>query len=96
MAKYKFTLKTDPPSAFKPDLKEPVPEKIKVEPLAKSKEWNTGVVYAEAQNFARTVCCFFDIGCFRLTVVRSVDGVACKHDDPYGNPVVEPFQLIFN
>jgi aminopeptidase len=55
LARYKFTLKTDSPSPFKPDLKEPVPEKLKFEPLENSKEWDTGVVYANAQNFARTL-----------------------------------------
>lgn len=52
---FKFTLKTSPPSRFNPNLKEPIPEKLSLAPLEKSKEWDTGVVYAEAQNLARTV-----------------------------------------
>ena len=58
MALYKFTLKTDPPSAFKPDLQKPVPEQLKFEPLIASKEWDTGAITAKAQNLARTVRAF--------------------------------------
>ncbi|KAI9442453.1 cytosol aminopeptidase family, catalytic domain-containing protein [Lactarius indigo] len=43
LAKYKFTLKTSPPSPFKPGEEKD------------SKEWETGVIYANAQNFARTL-----------------------------------------
>jgi aminopeptidase len=55
LALYKFTLKTDPPSAFRPDLSKPIPEQLKFEPLTASKEWDAGVVVAKAQNLARTV-----------------------------------------
>lgn len=53
LAEYKFNLKTDPPSRFKPGSK--VDKEITFEPLERSKEWDRGVVYAEAQNLARTV-----------------------------------------
>ncbi|KAM6494184.1 leucine aminopeptidase [Amanita muscaria] len=52
---YKFTLKTSPPSRFNPNLKEPIPEKISISPFQSSKEWERGVVYAQAQNLARTL-----------------------------------------
>ncbi|KAI0960807.1 hypothetical protein AcV7_000089 [Taiwanofungus camphoratus] len=55
LALYGFSLKTKPPSPFGPDLKEPVPEKFSFEPIVGSKEWDTGVVYAKAQNLARTL-----------------------------------------
>ncbi|KAL0952074.1 hypothetical protein HGRIS_008710 [Hohenbuehelia grisea] len=55
LALYKFTLKTDPPSAFNPNLKEAIPEKIKFSPVEQSKEWDRGVKYAKAQNLARTL-----------------------------------------
>jgi aminopeptidase len=55
LALYKFTLKTDPPSDFKPDLNKPIPEQLKFEPLTTSKEWDAGVIAARAQNLARTV-----------------------------------------
>ncbi|KII93026.1 hypothetical protein PLICRDRAFT_35203 [Plicaturopsis crispa FD-325 SS-3] len=55
LALYKFSLKTSPPSAFKPDLKEPIPHALTFTPLEKSTQWDTGVVYAEAQNLARTL-----------------------------------------
>ncbi|KAI0066202.1 hypothetical protein BV25DRAFT_1912978 [Artomyces pyxidatus] len=55
LAKYKFTLKTSPPSSFRPGSKDAGSEKISFEPLKPSKEWETGVVYAEAQNLARTL-----------------------------------------
>ncbi|KAI0268595.1 leucine aminopeptidase [Gloeopeniophorella convolvens] len=55
LARYKFTLKTSPPSAFKPGEEKNVPEKITFAPLQSSKEWDTGVVYAEAQNLVRTL-----------------------------------------
>lgn len=54
LAEYKFNLKTDPPSRFKPGSK--IEKEITFEPLETSKEWDRGVVYAEAQNLARTVC----------------------------------------
>ncbi|TFK71453.1 hypothetical protein BDN72DRAFT_837505 [Pluteus cervinus] len=52
---YKFSLKTSPPSRFNPNLTEPIPEKIELKPIKESKEWNQGVVYAKAQNLARTL-----------------------------------------
>ncbi|KAJ7842222.1 leucine aminopeptidase [Mycena olivaceomarginata] len=55
LALYSFTLKTDPPSAFNPNLKEPIPPKIALKPLSASPEWDQGVVYAKAQNLARTL-----------------------------------------
>ncbi|KAF9449971.1 leucine aminopeptidase [Macrolepiota fuliginosa MF-IS2] len=55
LALYKFSLKTSPPSRFNPNLQEPIPEKIAFTPLDKSKAWDTGVIYAEAQNLARTL-----------------------------------------
>ncbi|KAF7340945.1 Leucine aminopeptidase [Mycena sanguinolenta] len=55
LALYDFTLKTDPPSAFNPNLKEPLPPKIALKPLDTSPEWDQGVVYAKAQNLARTL-----------------------------------------
>ncbi len=55
LAKYKFTLKTSPPSPYKPGEGQAVPQEFSFEPLQDSKEWETGVVYANAQNFARTV-----------------------------------------
>lgn len=54
LAKYKFTLKTSPPSRFNPNLKEPIPEPLTLEPFESSKEWDVGVKYAEAQNWAKT------------------------------------------
>lgn len=33
----------------------PVPETLSFKPLEASKEWDEGVLYAQAQNFARTV-----------------------------------------
>jgi hypothetical protein len=56
---YKFTLKTSPPSRFNPNNVTPIPEKLKIKALEESSEWNTGCIYAQAQNLARTVrCCF--------------------------------------
>ncbi|KAF8810687.1 hypothetical protein BYT27DRAFT_7064407, partial [Phlegmacium glaucopus] len=55
LALYKFTLKTTPPSPFNPNLTEPIAEKLSFSPLHGSKEWDRGVIYAEAQNLARTV-----------------------------------------
>ena len=55
LAKYKFTLKTSPPSPYKPGEGQAVPQQLSFEPLQGLKEWETGVVYANAQNFARTV-----------------------------------------
>ncbi|KAF9040239.1 leucine aminopeptidase [Hymenopellis radicata] len=55
LAAYSFTLKTSPPSRFNPNLKEPIPEKFTITPEQTSKEWDEGVICAEAQNFARTL-----------------------------------------
>ncbi|KAJ7508409.1 leucine aminopeptidase [Mycena galericulata] len=55
LALYNFTLKTDPPSAFNPNLKEQIPDKVSLKPLNASTEWDRGVVYAKAQNLARTL-----------------------------------------
>lgn len=59
LALYKFTLKTSPPSRFNPNLKESLPEKLDFSPLQETEDWDRGVVYAQAQNLARTVCFSF-------------------------------------
>jgi aminopeptidase len=58
LALYNFTLKTFPPSRFDPNQTEIIPKKISLAPLQASKEWDRGVIYAQAQNFARTVYSF--------------------------------------
>jgi len=65
LARYKFTLKTSPQSRFDPRLTEPLPEKFEIKSVEESEEWVRGVVYAEAQNFARTVR--FDPGSARCS-----------------------------
>ncbi|KAI0305497.1 hypothetical protein B0F90DRAFT_1808746 [Multifurca ochricompacta] len=55
LAKYKFTLKTSPPSPYKPGDETTVQRVLSFQPLQDSQEWETGVIYAEAQNFARTL-----------------------------------------
>jgi aminopeptidase len=55
LAKYKFTLKTSPPSPYKPGDEKNVPQGLSFQPLHGSKGWDDGVVYADAQNLARTV-----------------------------------------
>ncbi|KAF9225161.1 hypothetical protein BS17DRAFT_778229 [Gyrodon lividus] len=56
LALYNFTLKTSPPSAFDPRAKEPAPQnKLKISPGANTADWERGVVYAKAQNLARTL-----------------------------------------
>ena len=55
LARYKFTLKTSPPSSFNPNLEQPIPESLALDPLQPSEEWDIGAKYAEAQNWARTV-----------------------------------------
>lgn len=54
---YNFTLKTEPPSRFDPRRAEPIPEKLDLRSLREhdAKAWQEGVVYARAQNLARTV-----------------------------------------
>ncbi|KAF9028210.1 leucine aminopeptidase [Rhodocollybia butyracea] len=55
LASYNFTLKTNPPSRFNPNLKEPIPPKLQFKPIEGSKEWDRGVAYAYSQNLARTL-----------------------------------------
>ncbi|KAI0638717.1 cytosol aminopeptidase family, catalytic domain-containing protein [Trametes polyzona] len=55
LAAYKFTLKTKPTSPFDPRLSEPLPEQLNLTPLSADKDWETGVIYAKAQNLARTL-----------------------------------------
>jgi len=55
LALYKFTLKTSPPSRYNPNLKEAIADKFSLAPLQESKEWDRGVIYAQAQNLARTL-----------------------------------------
>jgi cytosol aminopeptidase len=55
LARYKFTLKTSPPSPYKPGGENAVPQELSFQPLQDSPEWETGSIYAEAQNLARTV-----------------------------------------
>ncbi|KAH7886392.1 cytosol aminopeptidase family, catalytic domain-containing protein [Phlebopus sp. FC_14] len=55
LALYNFTLKTSPPSAFDPRATEKSPEKLTVKPASDSADWERGVVYAKAQNLARTL-----------------------------------------
>ena len=55
LALYHFTLKTKPTSAFDPRLTEPLPEKLSLSTVSENAEWETGVVYGQAQNLARTV-----------------------------------------
>ncbi|EMD41206.1 hypothetical protein CERSUDRAFT_78882 [Gelatoporia subvermispora B] len=55
LAQYQFTLKTSPQSPFNPNAKDANTEKLAFKPVAESKEWDTGVVYARAQNLARTL-----------------------------------------
>ncbi|XP_006461537.1 hypothetical protein AGABI2DRAFT_118415 [Agaricus bisporus var. bisporus H97] len=52
---YKFTLKTSPPSRFNPNNTTPIPEKLIIKPLQESNGWDTGYIYAQAQNLARTL-----------------------------------------
>ncbi|EGN93693.1 hypothetical protein SERLA73DRAFT_115714 [Serpula lacrymans var. lacrymans S7.3] len=53
LALYNFTLKTSPPSAFDPRSKALQSEKIKNQ--LNNRAWKQGVVYARAQNLARTL-----------------------------------------
>jgi aminopeptidase len=55
LAKYKFTLKTSPPSPYKPGEGQAVPQDLSFKPLQDSQDWETGIVYANAQNLARTL-----------------------------------------
>lgn len=65
LSRYKFSLKTKPPSSFNPNTKDPVAESLSLEPLEKSAAWDIGIKYAEAQNFARTVSNLIDLFCPR-------------------------------
>jgi aminopeptidase len=58
LALYSFTLKTNEPSRFDPNQTVVIPEKLSLAPLQGSKEWERGVIYAQAQNLARTVYFF--------------------------------------
>ncbi|KAI6101506.1 cytosol aminopeptidase family, catalytic domain-containing protein [Pisolithus croceorrhizus] len=55
LALYDFTLKTSPPSPFDPRPTEPAREKLNLTASAASAEWDRGVIYARAQNLARTL-----------------------------------------
>ncbi|KAJ4474784.1 cytosol aminopeptidase family, catalytic domain-containing protein [Lentinula lateritia] len=55
LALYDFSLKTNPPSPFNPNLKKPIPPKLEFKPIESSKEWDRGVAYAYSQNLARTL-----------------------------------------
>lgn len=58
LALYGFNLKTEPPSAFDPNNKKLPPPRLSFAPIPESadkKAWAEGVVYAEAQNLARTL-----------------------------------------
>ncbi|KAF9237067.1 hypothetical protein BU15DRAFT_76303 [Melanogaster broomeanus] len=52
---YNFTLKTSPPSAFDPRAKGPALKKLTISPGESTVGWERGVVYAKAQNLARTL-----------------------------------------
>ena len=78
LARYKFTLKTSPPSRFDPNLEQPTPESLALQPLQPSKEWDIGVKYAEAQNWARTVSPSpRSASIYSLTPGYLVDGTSC-------------------
>ncbi|KAI6136054.1 cytosol aminopeptidase family, catalytic domain-containing protein [Pisolithus sp. B1] len=55
LALYDFTLKTSPPSPFDPRPTERAREKLNLTASAASAEWDRGVIYAKAQNLARTL-----------------------------------------
>ncbi|EKM60163.1 uncharacterized protein PHACADRAFT_85243 [Phanerochaete carnosa HHB-10118-sp] len=58
LALYGFNLKTEPPSSFSPNNQKPSPPRLSFSPIpanADEKAWQEGVVYAEAQNLARTL-----------------------------------------
>lgn len=59
LALYKFSLKTEPPSPFNPNNQSQIPPRLSFTPLDASSPqktaWEEGVVYAEAQNLARTL-----------------------------------------
>jgi len=84
LALYKFSLKTSPPSPFNPNLKEAIPEKLSFSPLQASKEWDQGVVYAQSQNLARTVCSSFLHGARGADHMKLAYGATCQHDDSDG------------
>ncbi|KAL4070320.1 cytosol aminopeptidase family, catalytic domain-containing protein [Scleroderma citrinum] len=55
LALYDFTLKTSPPSAFDPRKTEPAPERLRITASGNSADFERGVIYATAQNLARTL-----------------------------------------
>ncbi|OJA15858.1 hypothetical protein AZE42_11442 [Rhizopogon vesiculosus] len=55
LALYDFTLKTSPPSRFDPRGTEGVPKKLAISTSIGSADWDSGVIYANAQNLARTL-----------------------------------------
>lgn len=59
LAMYKFNLKTDPPSVFRPINSGSLLPPLQLAPLQDAdnvkRAWDEGVVYAEAQNLARTL-----------------------------------------
>ena len=63
LALYHFTLKTKPTSAFDPRLAQSLPDKLALSALSENNEWETGVVYGQAQNLARTVCPARSLAC---------------------------------
>ena len=77
LALYSFTLKTTPPSAFNPNLKEPILEKLNFTPIQASQEWERGVIYANAQNFARTVSRFYSSQLTTESETPIADGTPC-------------------
>ncbi|KAG2364786.1 leucine aminopeptidase [Suillus spraguei] len=55
LALYDFSLKTSPPSAFDPRGTVGVPKKLEISTNINSADWDRGVIYANAQNLARTL-----------------------------------------
>ncbi|KDQ49592.1 hypothetical protein JAAARDRAFT_42702 [Jaapia argillacea MUCL 33604] len=55
LSAYKFSLKTEGSASYKPETGNYPPEKLSFHPLAGSKDWDSGAIYAKAQNFARTL-----------------------------------------
>src|ERR1700722_6003171 len=86
LAQYKFTLKTSPPSPFNPTVEEPLPENLVIKPLTESKEWKDGIVYAKAQNLARTVCFFLHGSTLNHNLIHGkAHGITRQLDDTYGD-----------
>ncbi|KAG1750118.1 hypothetical protein EDB19DRAFT_1904373 [Suillus lakei] len=55
LALYNFSLKASPPSAFDPRGTADVSNTLDISMNASSPDWDRGIVYANAQNLARTV-----------------------------------------